>query len=343
MKASQANTMVFVAMSGGVDSAVAALLLKRQGHRVVGVFMKPWQPRGMPCLWKRDREDALRSAVHIGIPFRTWDFSEAYGARVAGPMVTGYRAGRTPNPDVECNRHIKFGLFFRRAMREGADFIATGHYARLRRGMICHAADTNKDQTYFLWAVSHRVLARTLFPLGDLTKPQVRSIARRAGLPVADKKDSQGVCFVGDLDVASFLRRRIRIKTGPILHRDGRMLGTHDGAAFCTIGQRHGLDIGDGAGPYFVIGRDMRRNIITVGGERDLYGMRARFKAAHWFEGPPARDARFNVQIRYRTTPVPAVVRGNAIEFSRPVRAFAPGQSVVFYRGTRLAGGAILR
>ncbi|HTP57215.1 MAG TPA: tRNA 2-thiouridine(34) synthase MnmA, partial [Candidatus Paceibacterota bacterium] len=340
---SQAKQTVFVAMSGGVDSAVAALLLVHEGYRVVGIFMRPWQPRGMACLWRRDREDAMRVAAHLGIPLRTWDFSTEYGRRVASPMVAGYRAGMTPNPDVECNRHIKFGLFAARAFREGADRIATGHYARVDHGIITHAADTNKDQTYFLWAVPQRIMARTMFPLGGLTKPRVRAIARRAGLPVADKKDSQGVCFIGDLDVSAFLKRRIAARPGPIVHRDGRTLGTHDGAAFCTIGQRHGLDIGDGGGPYYVIGRDVRRNIITVGDERDLYGRRARFRSANWFVGRPAGNARFDVQIRYRTPAVPATVRGNIIEFTRPVRALTPGQSVVFYRGRRLAGGAILR
>jgi len=341
------GTTVYVAMSGGVDSSVAALLLKRAGHRVVGVFMRPWQPRGFACLWERDRADALRVAAHLGIRMETWDFSRQYGARVATPMVDGYRRGRTPNPDVDCNRHIKFGLFADRAFREGADFIATGHYARIRRSggraYLAAAADTDKDQTYFLWAVPPHALERTLFPLGALRKPQVRSLARRAGLVTAAKPDSQGVCFIGDLDVKAFLKARIRPRRGRILHADGRQLGTHDGAAYYTIGQRHGLDIRDGGGPYYVLRTDVRRNTITVGPESALYLSSARMTRVRWLGAPPRPGDRVAIKVRYRTPSVPAIIgpRGR-VRFLHPVRAVAPGQSAVVYRGTRLLGGGIL-
>jgi len=338
---------VYVAMSGGVDSSVAALLLQRAGHRVVGVFMRPWQPRGIRCLWERDREDALRVAARLGIPLETWDFSRQYGAKVAAPMVAGYRHGITPNPDVDCNRHIKFGLFAARAFRAGADFIATGHYARTVRSggrtYLAAAADRNKDQTYFLWAVPPAALARTLFPLGGLTKTRVRALARRAGLATAAKPDSQGVCFVGELDMKAFLRTRIRTRRGRILHADGRVLGEHDGAAYYTVGQRHGLDIRDGAGPYYVLRTDVRRNTITVGPEESLYVAAARITRARWLGRPPATGTRVRVQVRYRAPAVPAVMEApGRIRFLRPVRAVAPGQSAVVYRSGRLLGGGIL-
>jgi tRNA-specific 2-thiouridylase len=262
-------------------------------------------------------------------------------------MVQGYRTGATPNPDVECNRTIKFGLFFDRAIREGADMVATGHYARIvshdGRRYLTAAADAAKDQTYFLWAIPPETLSRTVFPVGDLTKPTVRTLARRAGLPTADKRDSQGVCFVGDLNVKDFLAARIRSRRGSIVHVDGRLLGTHDGAAYYTIGQRHGLDIRDGGGPYFVVRKDMRRNRIIVGPERALYSDRARLTAPHWFGPRPGPRTAVRVKIRYRTPAVKASLGpGGRIRFSRPVRAIAPGQSAVLYRGRRLIGGGIL-
>jgi tRNA-uridine 2-sulfurtransferase len=334
---------IYVAMSGGVDSSVAALLLHRHGFNVIGVFMKPWQPSGVRCLWQTDREDALRVAAHLNIPLKTWDFSDAYGSRVARPMIAGYRRGITPNPDVECNRHIKFGLFAERAFREGADAIATGHYAAIIEDNIQRPRDLEKDQTYFLWGIDPALLSRIQFPLAELTKRQVRSIARRAGLITAAKKDSQGVCFVGELDMKSFLAQRIKQRPGRIMHCDGRELGTHDGAAYYTIGQRHGLDIKDGGGPYFVISRDVRRNTVTVGPASALAATSARMIKMHWLAPKPTAHELVLIQIRYRTQPVPALVgRTGTIQFQEPVRAVAPGQSAVVYRGDTLIGGGIL-
>lgn len=347
MKQRQApQKTVYVAMSGGVDSSVSAFLLTRAGCRVVGVYMKPWQPAGMTCLWQAERADALRVAASLDIPLETWDFSRQYARLVAAPMIEAYRTGITPNPDVQCNRHIKFGLFYHRAIKEGADFVATGHYARITQmsGAVYRlsaARDQSKDQTYFLWGLHSAQLSRILFPVGGLLKSEVRDIARKNAVPTAGKKDSQGVCFIGDLDMKSFLSSVIKPKAGRIIHVDGRNLGTHDGAGYYTIGQRHGLDIKTGGGPYFVIQKNMRANTITVGSEDELYSRRARVKELHWITpGRPGAD--LEAKIRYRTPAVPVSLQGTTLTFHRPVRAVAPGQSVVFYRGSTVLGGALL-
>lgn len=347
---------IFVAMSGGVDSSVAAALLKKRGFNVVGVFMKPWAPaaktlngRNDFCMWRQDREDALHVASVLNIPLLTWDFSREYGRKVTRYMVDAYRHGITPNPDVMCNKEIKFGLFFKRALREGADLIATGHYAKTKNGKLLRAKDKNKDQTYFLWTLTQEQLAKTLFPVGDMTKPQVRAMAKRLKLPVYDKKDSQGICFIGQMNVKDFLKSRIKPKKGKILHIDGRILGEHDGAYYYTVGQRHGLDIRDGSGPYFVVSKDVKKNTITVGERRNLLGKEARVAELHWISGkPPKFPAKVMVKIRYRTQSVAVTLHLNSLPgqghlvFMRPQRAITPGQSAVFYRGRAILGGGII-
>lgn len=338
---------VFVALSGGVDSAVSAALLKKQGHGVVGVYMKPWQPEGIRCLWEQDRSDAMRVAAHLDIPFQTWDFSDAYGEQVAAPLVQGYEAGVTPNPDVDCNRHIKFGLFLERALTEGADAVATGHHARIVRHQglpwIATGRDAGKDQSYFLWGIRPACMEYVRFPIGHLQKSQVRRIAQERGLPVADKRDSQGVCFVGPLPFKTFLKGRIASQQGQIQTTDGTVIGTHDGAAFYTIGQRHGFALTRGDGPYYVVCKDIARNVLMVGREEDLQCMQARVTDINWFGGRPALGVRVCVKIRYRSKAIPAILtKGGGISFFRPVRAVSPGQSAVFYRGERVIGGGIL-
>ncbi|MBI2888492.1 MAG: tRNA 2-thiouridine(34) synthase MnmA [Candidatus Liptonbacteria bacterium] len=283
----QKSKRVFVAMSGGVDSSVAALLMKREGYDVTGVFMRCYNIDG--CA-ERDAEDARRVAGRLSIPLYVWDFEKEYKRRVVEYMVKGYAHGITPNPDVMCNKEIKFGLFLARALAHGADYVATGHYVRIAnskeriaksdaplatRYLLFAARDENKDQSYFLWTLTQEQLRHCLFPIGDYLKPEVRTIARRAKLSTAEKKDSQGICFLGKFSLKDFLKERIRSRKGKVVTVSGMPVGEHDGAAFYTIGQRHGLALGiknresrmkGGATtlPFYVAGKDMKKNTLTV-------------------------------------------------------------------------------
>lgn len=353
---------VYVAMSGGVDSSVAAALLKKRGFDVVGVYMKPWSPGvGGVCLWKQDREDAMRVAAVLNIPFKTWDFSKEYKKEVADYMIRGYKAGRTPNPDVMCNKEIKFGLFLKRAIKEGADLIATGHYVRKSKFGLKQALDKNKDQSYFLWTLTPKQLKYCLFPIGDHTKSEIRKMAKQFGLPNHDKKDSQGICFVGPINMANFLKKYIKPKKGKIIligddpsagsGRTYREIGSHDGAYYYTIGQRHGLNIGNGAGPYFVIKKDMEKNIIYVGKEKDLLSRETKITNLNWINTIPhflknkghLQVIQVNVKIRYRSKSETAILNKNgSLKFKSLTRAITAGQSAVFYHGQELLGGGII-
>ena len=368
------SDIVYVGMSGGVDSSVAAALLKKQGFSVVGVFMKPWQPYGEEdfCLWKQDREDAMRSASAIGISLLTWDFSREYKKLVTDYMIREYKDGRTPNPDVMCNKEIKFGLFLKRALKEGADYIATGHYARLRRQLsisnyqfsikskiqkkeiykLYQAKDQNKDQSYFLWTLTQEQLQYCLFPVGNLLKPEVRKLAKKFKLPNHDKKDSQGVCFIGPLDMKEFLLTYIKPKKGDIVllesahstrsARSGRVIGQHDGVYYYTIGQRHGFDIKNGAGPYYVVAKDIKNNIIYVGTDTQVVSEKTRVGGFNWMDIQKF-PVRLEVKVRYRTKSVKAVLnKKGVLKFAKPERAVTSGQSAVFYRGQLLLGGGII-
>jgi tRNA-specific 2-thiouridylase len=353
----KARKKIVVAMSGGVDSSVAAALLVREGHEVIGAFMKNWSETADPCTgecaWKEERADALRVAALLGIPFETFDFEREYGDAVVEYMTREYAAGRTPNPDVMCNKFVKFDPFMKRALGLGADAIATGHYARVEDGergrggegecRLLAGIDGNKDQSYFLHQLSQDQLAHTLFPVGHLRKSEVRSLAREFGLPTAEKKDSQGICFIGKVDLAAFLGNRIAGRPGPIVSVGGSVVGRHRGIAPFTIGQRHGMGLGGGA-PYFVVEKDAVRNTLVVSrDDRDLLATSIRIGPIHWIAGrEPALPIRCRVRIRYRQPLQEATVTGDGIAFDAPQRAVSPGQFAVLYDGETCLGGAVI-
>ena len=356
---SNKNKRVFVAMSGGVDSSVAAALLKEQGYDVTGVFMKNWSDSRFfkdktMCPWAQDQEDARKAAAVLGIPFYTFDFEKEYRKQVVDYMVAGYRSGITPNPDVMCNREIKFGLFLEKALAMGADYIATGHYARVRESKIFEllaGADPNKDQSYFLWTLTQEQLTRTLFPIGGYTKPEVREMARKFGLPNAEKKDSQGLCFMGDVDVFEFLKSEIPAHKGKIITTKGKEIGEHEGVEFYTIGQRHGIGSPGGGIIYYVVGKDAENNILYVGeGEQDekLYKNELVVSDSHWISGEePNLPLRCQARIRYRqplqSCEIKCIENQKHVSFDSPQRAITPGQSIVFYDGDVVLGGGVIQ
>ena len=362
MKVDARKNRVYVAMSGGVDSSVAATLLTKQGHDVTGVFFKPWSPYPdiSYCDWQQDRQDAMRTAVKIGIKFKTWDLSKDYGKLVTKYMIDSYKAGITPNPDVMCNKEIKFGLFLKLALKEGADYIATGHYARIKTCKnyrsdfykLLKGKDENKDQSYFLYTLTQDQLKHSLFPIGDYTKPEVRQLAKKFGLPNYAKKDSQGVCFIGTLDMKEFLKKYIRSKPGLIKSSSGgKVIGRHDGVYYYTIGQRHGLDLSILGGPYFVSKKDIKKNIIYVSkiaNENGARSMHAKIENINWITPPISKSAKTSIKIRYRAESIPATIKisSNAknaiIKFLKPAVAITPGQSAVFYKGKEVIGGGII-
>lgn len=339
-------TRVFVGMSGGVDSSLTAALLQEQGYRVTGVYMKNWTQDlpGMQCPWADDLADAKRVAVQLGIDLKVYDFETEYRDKVVQYMIDAYQQGYTPNPDIMCNQEVKFKLFLEAALADGADYIATGHYAATKQGQLHQAVDKNKDQTYFLYRVTERALQHTLLPLGGYTKPQVRAMATERGLYTAAKKDSQGICFVGKVGIREFLSQYVTTQPGPIIEQaSGRQLGTHDGAIFYTLGQRHGLQLGGGL-PYYVVGKDMARNEVYVSTDLNNQAMwrdKLELGALHWINGQPG-DGTYQVRIRHRAPLVPAELVGTTLHIREPQRAAAPGQSVVLYHGQQCLGGGII-
>ncbi|MEW5805244.1 MAG: tRNA 2-thiouridine(34) synthase MnmA [Patescibacteria group bacterium] len=381
MKNKNQNKIVFVAMSGGVDSSVAALLLKRQGLNVVGVFMRNWTvkvPGLIHCPWEEDQRFARQAAAQIGIPLYTWDFEKEYQEEVFKYFLESYKKGETPNPDVVCNKKIKFGLFLKKAKKLGADFIATGHYARLKRARIKNkelrikknkpsfiirnslfmAHDVNKDQSYFLWTLTQKQLKHCLFPLGDLTKPEVRKIAKRAGLVTAARKDSQGLCFVGPISLKEFLRPYLEEKSGRIVlvefNKNGikkeRLIGGHRGVHLFTLGQRQGIRVGGGT-PYYVAKKEIKKNILYVCAKKDLpkfFPTKIKIKQANWINSGSVRfPLKCRARYRYRQ-PLQSVKviknKTNKFEvvFTKPAVAITPGQSIVFYKNKTLLGGGVI-
>ena len=339
-------------MSGGVDSSVTAALLKEQGYEVTGVYMKNWSQDlpGMVCPWKEDYQDAKRVAVELGILFKMYDFETEYRQKVVDYMIDGYKVGLTPNPDIMCNQEVKFKLFLNAALEDGADMIATGHYARVKDGQLLTGIDANKDQSYFLYRVTEGALKHSLMPIGDYEKPAVRELARKFGLATAEKKDSQGICFVGKVGIKDFLLHEIGEQPyGEIIDQHGAVIGEHDGALFYTIGQRHGLDVGGGL-PYYVVGKDMAQNKVFVTTDlqdEKLWHNSLNLTSIHWINGEPEGGKELSVRTRYRA-PLVSIKSfhktdaGLKVDLTEDIRAVTPGQSAVIYDGERCLGGGIV-
>lgn len=339
---------VFLGMSGGVDSAVSAYLLQSQGHEVIGVYMKNWSKNlpGMKCPWAEDLADAKRVAVKLGIDFRVFDFEAEYKQKVVDYMLAEYQKGNTPNPDIMCNQEIKFKLFAETAFEQGAEAIATGHYAKTRGCDLIMAADVNKDQTYFLYRIAPEVIERTIFPVGDMQKPEVKALAEQIGLAVAHKPESMGVCFVGEANMRDFLAEFIETKPGEIRELEtDELLGHHDGAIFYTIGQRHGLGLTTGL-PFYVVRKDMDKNTVYV--SRNLNSL------SLWTNEVKLRDVilrrdidgskPLRARVRHRAPLVDAKFDSatDILTFADEQKSLTPGQSVVFYQDDICLGGGII-
>ena len=386
---------VYVGMSGGVDSSVTAAMLVQQGYDVTGVYMKNWSQDlpGMVCPWKQDYQDAKRVAVQLGIPFKMYDFQTEYRQKVVDYMIAEYQAGRTPNPDIMCNQEVKFRLFLDACLNDGADLIATGHYARVWHASGEHhvvadssapsphqaydsvrassapsaaspdarqpearllvAENVEKDQTYFLYRVTEDALKHSLMPIGDFaTKAEVRAKAKELGLATAEKKDSQGICFVGKVGIKDFLLHELGEQPhGRIIDQNGATVGEHDGAIFYTIGQRHGLQVGGGL-PFYVVGKDMAKNEVYVTTDLQddrLWHRNLKLTDLHWINAAPTAGKTYQVRTRYRAPLVDCQIHLEdgpidtaTVQLTEDIRAITPGQSAVIYDGDRVAGGGIV-
>ena len=349
---------VILGMSGGVDSSVAALLLKEQGYDVHGLFMTNWEEdeEGY-CTAAEDLQDARKVAEHIGIPLHHVNFAKEYRERVFSYFLDEYKAGRTPNPDILCNREIKFGAFMQYAKRLGGDLIATGHYARLiehdGKKCLAKAVDINKDQSYFLHAVNPEAFQTTLFPLGELEKPEIRDIATKAGLHVHKKKDSTGICFIGERPFKQFLETFLPAQPGDMLTLEDKKVGQHSGLMYYTLGQRQGLGIGGVKGapdePWYVIAKDLEKNILRVaqGDHPLLYSSALEAERMHWLVEPEAKVFTCTAKTRYRQTDQPCEVtvlddQHISVKFEHPQKAVTPGQFAVLYQDTLCLGGGVI-
>src|SRR3989338_1935336 len=356
---------IFVGVSGGVDSSVALALLEKEGYDVTGVFLKVWSPDFLPCDWKEERRSAMRVCALLGVPFLTFDFEKEYKKDVVDYMIREYSRGRVPNPDVFCNKYVKFCVFLKKMRALGADYIATGHYARIHTNMRMNTNDTNsyelresadkeKDQSYFLYTLNQEQLKHILFPVGGMAKTEVRKLARKFGLPTAEKKDSQGLCFIGKIDLKNFLAHFIKTKSGNVLNIKGEVVGTHDGAIFYTIGQRHGINITKKTKNdprFFVISKDLKKNTITVADKEseinEVYSTKEIVVIdMHFIGEEPKLPLKTTVRIRYRQvvqdSSLCKEVDGYHIVFDNLQSGVAVGQSAVLYDGYICLGGGII-
>lgn len=358
---------VYVGLSGGVDSAVSAALLKKAGYDVTGVFIKVWQPDWIECSWKEDRREAMRVAAHLGIPFVTLDLEKEYKEGVIDYMIAEYAAGRTPNPDVMCNREVKFGAFWKWAKKQGVEYIATGHYAKKKNKEtrdkrsgnsyeLLMGKDGNKDQSYFLWTLNQKDLEHVLFPVGDIPKPEVRKLAKKFKLPNADRKDSQGLCFIGKVDVKEFLTHYIKTESGNVLNEEGKVIGTHPGALLFTIGERHGFTVTEKTphdAPYYVISKDIEKNVLVVSNKVSTNSNAATsfqisISKCNWINEVPKLNTQLRARGRYRQELYNIKVlkaEGDIalVELDEPQNTLTPGQSLVIYDKERCVGGGIIQ
>lgn len=339
---------VYVGMSGGVDSSVSAALLQEQGYDVTGVFIKVWQPDFIECTWKQDRLDAMRVAAQLGIPFVTLDLEQEYKQGVIDYMLREYKAGRTPNPDVMCNQEVKFGAFLSWARTRGADYIATGHYAQTDGTHLQVSKDTNKDQTYFLWKLDKERLAQVLFPIGHMVKDEVRKEARIRGLYTGDKKDSQGLCFVGTIDMTTLLKAYIPEQRGDVVDEAGQVIGSHDGVFFYTLGERHGFIVHQKhtqESPYFVVKKDIENNILVVSHAQPekVLGDEIPLEDMSHVADALIPDHIYQARGRYRAPCAQVKIDGNIVKVVSGELVATPGQSLVLYDGDVCVGGGIMK
>jgi tRNA-specific 2-thiouridylase len=348
----QKNKRVLVGISGGVDSSVAAVLLKQAGYHVEGVFAKVWQPDFVECTWRDEMKDAMRVCARLQIPFHFLDLEQEYKQHVADYMISEYQAGRTPNPDVMCNTHIKFGFIYDFAVKNGFDYVATGHYAQNIDNQLTRGFDSNKDQSYFIWNVSTEKFKHILFPIGHLKKDEVRKIAEKHNLFTAQKKDSQGLCFIGPVDMKTFLKKLIKTSPGKVYTSDGLEIGVHEGSQLYTVGERHGFTIhpehkNNNQQAYFIIDKDVKNNKIIVDTKAPKIQKVVLVEPVLHTTLP--KSIQVDVQFRYRQTPYKAILleKNNiytlSFEDTNGIDTFvAPGQSAVMYQGNTCIGGAII-
>lgn len=357
MKNKHKKPKVLICMSGGVDSSVAAALLLKEGYEVVGAYMKQWSDskdlHGV-CSWKDDRREALRVAAHLGIPLLTLDFEKEYKDWVVKYMFEEYKLGRTPNPDVMCNKFVKFGVWLEKAMEMGFDFMATGHYAQVEHTKkasvkLLEAKDKEKDQTYFLHQVTRDQLGQVLFPIGEYTKKQVRILAKKYTLPTAEREESMGICFIGEVPMKEFLQQKIKPKKGKIVTSAGEVIGEHEGLPFYTIGQRHGFSQAGGGKPLYVAEKNQKKNQLVVGFEDDplLYRKEIEVGDMNWCGGQePFFPLECKVRLRHRQPLQKAVltVRGSSsiVTCKKSQKAVTPGQFAVFYKNGECLGGGVI-